>query len=222
MQLWWLQIGLVCFLFVSATAFAADASRLDQVLARLEQAEKEVRTLSFDFTQTTSLSVGRGPTEIVGSALFERPSRFRVEQSSPEPQTIVSNGKVFWVYLPDRGQAIKDSMDNWAKAAGFPQGLTPFRMNVNEMKKKYTFSLDETSGQPVLVMTPRDSGSFDYTLRLWIDLNTGLAMKTELESEAVKAVVTVRNARVNPPIKDAPFKFVPPKGTDVLEMPFTK
>ncbi|MBK8870406.1 MAG: outer membrane lipoprotein chaperone LolA [Elusimicrobia bacterium] len=213
---------LMGFLFVSVTVFAADTSRLDRVLARLEQAEKEVRTLSFDFTQTTSLSVGRGAADIVGSALFERPNRFRVEQSAPEPQVIVSNGKVFWVYLPERGQAIKDSMDNWARAAGFPQGLTPFRMNVTEMKKKYDFVLDDTSGQPVLVLTPRDSGSFSYTLRLWIDLNTGLAVKTELESEAVRAVVTVRNAQVNPPIKDAQFKFVPPKGTDVLEMPSAK
>lgn len=215
------KIWAVIFLLAS-TGFCDDTTRLTQILDRLEQAENEVRSLCFDFTQTTSLSMGRGPTEMSGSAWFERPNRFRVEQASPEPQTIVSNGKVFWVYMPDRNQAVKDSMANWARAAGFPQGLTPFRMNVAEMKKKYDFALEEIDGSSVLKLTPRDTETFSYTLRLWVDLSTGLAVKTELASEAVRAVVSIRNVRTNPPLKDSLFKFVPPKGTEILEMPFPK
>jgi chaperone LolA len=121
----WGARGVVSFfacLLLLATGVWANSSRLDQVLARLEQAEKEVRTLSFDFTQTTSLSVGRGAADIVGSALFERPNRFRVEQSSPEPQTIVSNGKVFWVYLPDGARRSKIPWTIGRRRPDFPKG----------------------------------------------------------------------------------------------------
>lgn len=195
------------------------AATLEEVVGRLERAEKEVQSLRFEFTQTTTLSIGGRPVESRGTAIFQRPNRFRVDQSAPEPQTFVSNGKQFWVYLPDRGQVLKDSMDNWSRFAGFPQGLTPFRMDVAEMKKKYKFSLEEENGGPVLTLTPVDAGSYPYTLRLWVDLATGIAQQTALTSENLTAVVRVQNVKVNPSLEASLFLFQPPKGTEILEVP---
>ena len=195
------------------------AATLEEVVGRLERAEKEVQSLRFEFTQTTTLSIGGRAVESRGTAIFQRPNRFRVEQLAPEPQTFVSNGKQFWVYFPDRGQVLKDSMDNWSRFAGFPQGLTPFRMNVTEMKKKYKFSLEEENGGPVLTLTPVDAGSYPYTLRLSVDLATGIAQQTTLTSENLTAVVRVQNVKVNPSLEASLFRFQPPKGTEILEVP---
>lgn len=195
------------------------AATLDEVVGRLERAEKEVQSLQFDFTQKTTLSIGGRAAESRGTAIFQRPNRFRVEQSAPEMQTFVSNGKQFWVYLPDRGQVLKDSMDNWASFAGFPQGLTPFRMDVAEMKKKYRFSLAEEKEGEVLTLTPLDAGAFPYTLRLWVDMESGIAQQTALISDNLTAVVRVQNVKVNPPLGAHVFRFVVPKGTEILEMP---
>ncbi len=195
------------------------AATLEEVVGRLERAEKEVQSLRFEFTQTTTLSIGGRAVESRGTAIFQRPNRFRVEQLAPEPQTFVSNGKQFWVYLPDRGQVLKDSMDNWSRFAGFPQGLTPFRMDVAEMKKKYKFSLEEENGGPVLTLTPVDAGSYPYTLRLSVDLATGIAQQTALTSENLTAVVRVQNVKVNPSLEASLFRFQPPKGTEILEVP---
>ena len=195
------------------------AATLEEVVGRLERAEKEVQSLRFEFTQTTTLSIGGRAVESRGTAIFQRPNRFRVEQLAPEPQTFVSNGKQFWVYFPDRGQVLKDSMDNWSRFAGFPQGLTPFRMNVAEMKKKYKFSLEEENGGPVLTLTPVDAGSYPYTLRLSVDLATGIAQQTALTSENLTAVVRVQNVKVNPSLEASLFRFQPPKGTEILEVP---
>jgi outer membrane lipoprotein-sorting protein len=110
-------------------------------------------------------------------------------------------------------------MDNWSRFAGFPQGLTPFRMNVAEMKKKYKFSLEEENGGPVLTLTPVDAGSYPYTLRLSVDLATGIAQQTALTSENLTAVVRVQNVKVNPSLEASLFRFQPPKGTEILEVP---
>lgn len=195
------------------------ASTLDEVVARLERAEKEVQSLQFDFTQKTTLSIGGRAAESRGTAIFQRPNRFRVEQSAPETQTFVSNGKQFWVYLPDRGQVLKDSMDNWASFAGFPQGLTPFRMDVAEMKKKYRFSLEKENEGEVLTLTPLDGGAYPFTLRLWVNMDTGIAQQTALVSDNLTALVTVRNVKVNPPLDAHVFRFVVPKGIEILELP---
>jgi chaperone LolA len=192
---------------------------LDAVLARLERAEKEIHSLRFDFSQTTTLALDGRAVVSRGTASFERPNRFRLEMSSPEVQTIVSDGKVLWVYLPARAQVLRDSMDNWFRSAGFPKGLTPFRMDVSEMKKKYRFVLEEDGPKPVLSLTPIEGESLEYTLRLWVNLETGLAEKTELASENVTAVVTVGNVRVNPARDPGAFRFVPPPDASVMEMP---
>lgn len=192
---------------------------LEEVVGRLERAEKEVQSLQFDFTQKTTLSVGGRAAESRGAAIFQRPDRFRVEQAAPERQTFVSNGKQFWVYLPDRGQVLKDSMDNWSRFAGFPQGLTPFRMNMAEMKKKYHFAAAEESDGPVLTLTPKDPGEFSYTLRLWVDMETGIACQTALVSDHLTAVVQVQQVKVNPRLDASLFRFTAPQGTEILEMP---
>lgn len=195
------------------------AVTLEDVVARLERAEKEVQSLQFDFTQKTTLAIGGRAVETRGKAMFQRPNRFRVEQSAQENQTFISNGKTFWVSLPDRGQVLKGSMDNWARFAGFPQGLTPFRMDVAEMKKKYQFSMSDESEGAVLTLTPKEAGEFSYTVRLWVDMNTGVAEKTALVSDNVTTVVRVQNIKVNPRVESGTFRFVPPKDTEILEMP---
>jgi outer membrane lipoprotein carrier protein len=197
----------------------ARAATVEEVLSRLERAEKEISTLQFDFTQETTVSIGGRGSETRGTAIFQRPNRFRVNQTAPEAQAFVSNGKQFWVHLIDRGQVLKDSMDNWARFAGFPQGLTPFQMSVNQMKKKYAFSLVDVEGEKVLSLTPKTATDFSYTLRLWVDMETGVAKKTELASENVTAVVSVRDVKINPRVDAGAFRFVPPEGTEVLEMP---
>jgi outer membrane lipoprotein carrier protein len=195
------------------------ATPLEEIVARLEQAEKEVQSLQFDFVQTTTLSLGGKASESRGTATFQRPNRFRVELSVPGTQTYISNGKQFWVYLPDRGQALKGAMDNWARFNGFPQGLTPFQMNMGEMKKKYDFTLAEEKEGPVLTLSPKAAGSTPYRLRLWVDMATGVARQTALVSENLTAVVRVQNVKVNPRVTSSLFRFTPPKGIDVLEMP---
>jgi outer membrane lipoprotein carrier protein len=195
------------------------AVTLDEVVGRLERAEKEILSLQFEYAQTTTVSMGGRAAESRGTAAFERPNRFRVEQSAPEPQTYISNGKQFWVHLPDRSQALKGSMENWARFSGFPQGLTPFQMKVDDMKNKYEFSLAEETDGAVLTLTPKDPNASPYHLRLWVDMATGVARQTALVSENVTAVVRVQNIKVNPPVNASRFRFVPPKGTEVLEMP---
>ncbi len=210
--------GPVLFLACSAVlGGTVHALSLEAVLGRMERAETEVRGLRFDFTQTTRLTLTGESVRSEGSASFERPNRFRVEQRSPQRQTIVSDGKDLWFYSPSRGQVMRDSMQNWARSAGFPQGLTPFRMDVGEMRRKYAFALDSADPKtPTLKLSPVDTAALPYTLRVWVDMATGLPKKTELSSSSVTAMTEVRNARVNPAFTADTFSFRPPAGTDVI------
>ena len=207
-------------LLVAAAAASLRAQSAEEVVARLQRAETEIQRLQFDYLQTTRIPLTGETFKSKGAALFERPNRFRLEQKSPQPQTVVCDGKDLWFYLPARGQALRDSVDNWARSAGFPQGLSPFRLETTELRAKYDIALETPDPKtPILRLTPRGDRAFPYDLRVWVDLASGLPIKTELSSKSVTATTTVKNFKINVPLSPDAFRFSPPAGTDVIDAP---
>lgn len=208
----------VCLFLAAAASLRAQSA--DDVVARLQRAESEIQRLQFDYLQVTRIPLTGESVKSRGAALFERPNRFRLDQKTPQPQTVVCDGKDLWFYLPARGQVLRDSVDNWARSAGFPQGLSPFRLETAELRSKYDIALETPDAKtPVLRLTPRGDRAFPYDLRVWVDLATGLPVKTELSSKSVTATTTVKNFKINVLLSPDAFRFSPPARTDVIDAP---
>jgi outer membrane lipoprotein carrier protein len=212
---------LTVLLLTAAGTGARAADPLADVLARMEQAEREVQTMTFDFVQDIRLTVTGESKQARGTATFQRPNRFRVEMKGAQEQTVVSDGTTFWLYNPSRRQAVADRWENWARSAGFPEGLTPFQMTPAQMKTKYDISLDNGADGDLarLVFKPKTSGALAYTLRVSVDRRTGLPVRTVLESSSVTSITTVSRSKVNPALSTDVFRFVPPSGVDVITLP---
>lgn len=198
-------------LFLAAGSSWAAGSP-DALLARVEKAEKSVQTLSFSFTQTTVLKITEEEQVVGGKAYFRRPDSFRVEHLSPKPLTAVSDGKTIWIHNPARNQVLTDEWKNWSNSAGFPKGLMPFQERSGDLRKKYNVKLE---GADVLVFTPKDPGSWPYTLRVWVD-PAGFPRRTELESDSLKTSTEVRDLASNPVLAEDLFHFKTPAGADVF------
>lgn len=210
----------LALLLVAAASTPLRAQSAEDVVARLRRAETEIQRLQFDYVQVTRIPLTGESVQSKGAALFDRPNRFRLEQKTPQPQTVVCDGKDLWFYLPARGQALRDSVDNWARSAGFPQGLSPFRLETTELRAKYDIALETPDPKtPVLRLTPRGDRAFPYDLRVWVDVTSGLPIKTELSSKSVTATTTVKNFKINVPLSPDAFRFTPPAGTDVIDAP---
>lgn len=202
------------------SAGALSAASVEDVLRRLERAEDEIKTLSFDYRQTASLSVGKTETAVSGRVSFQRPDRFRIETAGPAAQTVVSDGTHLWIHTPAHKQVIKDTLKGLLGASGVPAGLGSFQWKVADLKKEFNVVVEDAAGgTPVLVLTPQAGG--ETVVRLWIDMDTGVAVKTALSADTVKTDVTLSNVRVNPRLAKNLFRFKPPAGTEVLDMPVT-
>ncbi|MBK6880330.1 MAG: outer membrane lipoprotein carrier protein LolA [Elusimicrobia bacterium] len=200
------------------SAGALSAASVEDVLGRLERSEGEIKTLSFDYRQTASLSVGKTETAVSGRVSFQRPDRFRIETAGPAAQTVVSDGTHLWIHTPAHKQVIRDTLKGVLGAQGVPAGLGSFQWKAADLKREFNVSVDDAAGEtPVLVLTPKAGG--DTVVRLWVDMKTGVAMKTALSAETVKTEVTLANVRVNPRLAKTLFRFKPPAGTEVLDMP---
>ncbi len=214
-------IGAFALLAVSVAGWTAPVSELEAFLSRMEKADKELQSLSFQFTQTAVLTVTGQKETIRGTALFRKPSKFRVEHKSPRPQTVVSDGEPLRFYNPAQNQVVTDRWDNWTRSAGFPQGLMPFGTDTAGLREKYEMVLEKKVRAPggegaVLKLSPRRPGPWPYTFRLWVDGTTGIPFRTELDSESVKTVTEIAKTRVNPDLADDLFVFEAPEGAEVL------
>lgn len=211
------RVTLVMGLMIAAAGLSA--ATLDAVLSRLEKAESDIKTMVFDYSQTVSMAVGKTETSVSGTVSFQRPDRFRIESRGTSPQTVVSDGTHLWIYSPAHKQVIKDTLSGVMGARGVAAGLGGFQWKVADMKREFNMLIDESvADAPVLVLTPKnDPGS--TTLRLWIDMDRGVAVKTSLITDTVQTEVALANVRVNPRLSKGFFQFKPPAGVDVVDMP---
>jgi outer membrane lipoprotein carrier protein len=146
-----------------------------------------------------------------GSFSFLRPGRFRWRYERPYEQLIVGDGERVWIHDPDLNQVTVRAM---AKALG----STPAALLAGSADVERAFEFAEggsAGGLEWLEAKPRgeDSG-FD---RIRLGLSAAGVQAMELTDHFGQTTVLRFSAlERNAPLAPSEFRFVPPKGADVL------
>lgn len=189
------------------TASGATASGLDQLQAFLTGAKSGKAA----FRQTV-VSRGRpAPQESLGSFAFQRPGRFRWTYEKPFDQLIVGDGAKLWIYDRDLNQVIVRSLGN-------ALGSSPAALLAgdNALEKSFTLlAAGERDGLEYVEALPKQPESGFEKLR--IGLRDNLPRTMEL-TDAFGNVTTLQFTAFerNVPVDAALFRFVAPKGADVV------
>lgn len=166
-----------------------------------------------NFTQLVQDKKGKKIQSASGTMQFVRPGKFRWVYQKPYEQIIVGDGSKFWLYDVDLNQVTVKKLD--AALGSSPAALLSGN---NEIERAFVL---------------QDSGSRDGLE--WLDAtakapDTGfekIAMAFNAQGELV--VMELRDAfglktelrfskmQINPKLSTSLFKFVPPKGADVLD-----
>ena len=146
-----------------------------------------------------------------GSFAFLRPGRFRWTTAQPYEQVIVGDGERVWIHDPDLNQVTVRRM---AQALG----STPAALlaGSSDVERAFTFAdAGRRDGLEWLVATPREKEAGFERIRLGLGAQGVEAM--ELFDHFGQTTVLRFTAIVrNPPLEPGAFRFVPPKGADVL------
>ncbi len=215
--------------FAGMTAFglclagAAHGYTLDQVLERLEQKEKNMTSLKFDFKQDIHFLEGDLKASAEGEALFAKMGKMKIVKKKPEEQWTVSNGKKVWMYTPGYNQVWTGTLKDWTKASLLPQGFVPFHNYVNDLKKGFSLSLKGPSKADAGASTVRlravpKEADLGYELELVLSTESWLLSQTIFTSGSARVVTTLSKLEVNPFISEPAFEFKPPAGTDVIPL----
>lgn len=149
--------------------------------------------------------------QATGTMEFSRPGRFRWEYVKPYEQTIVGDGTRLWIHDKDLNQVTVRKLDRALGAS--PAALLA---GSNEIEKNYTLAnLGNQEGLDWLEAVPRDRETAFERIRLGFG-KAGLEAMELRDQFGQITVIRFADVERNPKLSPETFRFVPPKGADVI------
>ncbi|MFH1043838.1 MAG: outer membrane lipoprotein chaperone LolA [Pseudomonadota bacterium] len=149
--------------------------------------------------------------EASGTLAFQRPGRFRWTYAKPYAQLIVGDGAKVWVYDEDLNQVTVRRLDR-------ALGSTPAALlaGSNEIERAFTLrDQGQKGGLEWVDAVPREKESNFDAIRLGFGFS-GLEIMELADSFGQTTVLKFTALHRNPKLDAALFRFVPPKGADVI------
>jgi outer membrane lipoprotein carrier protein len=149
--------------------------------------------------------------EASGTLAFLRPGRFRWTYAKPYAQLIVGDGAKVWVYDQDLNQVTVRRLDR-------ALGSTPAALLAGSNEIERAFKLTdrgEKDGLEWVEAKPREQESNFETIRMGFGFS-GLDTMELTDNFGQTTVLKFIGLHRNPKIDPTLFKFVPPKGADVI------
>ena len=200
---------------VAASAQQATSSLVQQ-LAGLQRLtadfEQSTKTTNNNTVQKKGLTAQHMNQTFKGVMKVERPGKFYWETTSPAKQTIVTTGKVVWIYDPDLQQAVRQSLDD--QVANTPALL--LSGNTSQIMDAYRVTQPDRSKLYYTLYPKQDDGAFQ-SLTISFGANKAPTLMILQDSLGQTTYVRFSNIKVNPAIPASVFNFEPPKGTDIID-----
>lgn len=194
---------------VSLSIFAAVA-RADSV-DTLREFTREVKSARAAFTQTVTSPDGVKKKVSSGQFEFVRPNRFRFVYAKPFEQQIVADGQKVWLYDVDLNQVT-------VRSIGQALGATPAALLAgSSMDKEFDLSaLPQRDGLDWAQALPHAKEGSIQAIR--VGFSGGMLAALEIvDAFGQRSMLRFSALEANAKIADEVFRFVPPKGVDLIE-----
>ncbi|MHB1620806.1 MAG: outer membrane lipoprotein chaperone LolA [Sulfuricella sp.] len=196
-----------CIAMAGLLSLPADASSL----TRLKTFLSEVKSAKAHFKQIVLDKKMSTVQETSGTMLFSRPGKFRWVYEKPYEQLIVGDGAKLWIYDVDLKQVTVQRMDSALGSS--PAALLAGN---NEIEKHFDLKdLGKRGTMEWLEATPKDKESTFKNMRMGFSAK-GLKVMELRDHFGQTTVIRFSNLERNPKLAPEMFKFVPPKGVDVI------
>ena len=192
-------------LLLGASAAHADA------LAQLKQFIDGTRSARGTFSQQVFSKSGRKPQQASGTFAFSRPGKFRWTYEKPYAQLLVGDGSKLWAWDQELNQVT-------TKKLGQALGSTPAAILAgdNALEKNFTLKDDGAAdGLEWVEARPKADDSSFERIRMGFSGGQLKAMVLHDNFGQTTSLNFLQMER-NPSLDGGLFRFVPPKGADVV------
>jgi outer membrane lipoprotein carrier protein len=199
-------IKLLIFIFLFfPTLSLADAQNQDLI-----NILNNLHTMQADFTQLVSNDAAN-VQQSSGTMVLRRPGKFRWEVLNPTKQLIVVNNSHITIYDVDLNQVSKQKID-------YKQSANPailLSSSAQEIKQNFIIKRLQQDPGVWFELKSKTGDSLFQTVQLQF-IDDKLNAMYIVDSLEQKTKINFLNVKLNQPLDDQTFIFVPPKGADVI------
>ena len=165
-----------------------------------------------NFTQVVQDKKGRKIQSASGTMQFVRPGKFRWVYQKPYEQIIVGDGAKFWLYDVDLNQVTVKKLD--AALGSSPAALLSGN---NEIERAFVLQdSGSRDGLDWLDATAKAADTGFEKIAMGFNAQGELIVMELRDAFGLKTELRFSKMQINPQLSPQLFKFVPPKGADVL------
>lgn len=190
-------------------------SGLPPALVEVETKYTQHPTISAQFTQIDhNQTMGKRKTSS-GKILVKRPGKIRWETESPDPNLLVSNGKIFWFYTPpfdesEPGQLIE-------RKASEVQSQVATTLLSGDFSKIKGIKVNQKSDSTFEIIPKPGTAGTVLKATLTLDLSQHLIQKVSLfHKGGNQAEITLSQIELGKTLADDLFVFKAPPNTDLV------
>lgn len=197
---------LVCLLFAFPLfAYAGATDKLKTFIASTHSAQA-------NFTQDVRDKSGKRIQSASGTMQFVRPGKFRWVYQKPFDQLIVGDGEKFWLHDVELNQVTVRKID--VALGSSPAALLS---GSNEIERGFQLKdIEAKDNLEWLQATPRTQDTSFEKILMAFNAQSELVVMELLDVFGHTTVLRFSKLKRNPQLSPQLFKFVPPKGADVL------
>lgn len=197
-----------------STVSGADA---EKIIKEIQKKYQKSKSLEIQFKEINRFKLTGTTSEVFGTFIIKDQDNYRLDS---ETQVIATNGTAFWRYNKIENQVLIDH----AKKDNQEVLLNNFLYDLQQ--KYYSQVIDEykDAGNKIYVikLTPKGSSeSFFTSIKIWVENNSwkiGKVIYTDYNENETE--YEIENIVFDKKFPDSLFTFVPPKGSEVVDLRF--
>lgn len=200
-------------LFAAATTAFASESTASQIVKNVQENYDRTSDATIQFTQTVVYPLSKLSKTISGTLYIAKGNKYRIETGD---KVIVTDGKTSWVYMPGSKQVVIDNFRNDKNT------ITPEKFLLDVPSDYFAVLLSTQKGRDgnsyTLRLTPKSDNSFIRSITIVINPDWTVKSAVVSDMNDTKYTYTVNDLKVNTGLPGTEFEFVPPKGTQVVDL----
>jgi outer membrane lipoprotein carrier protein len=202
-------------LFFAGSPLSATASEEQEALDAIQKQYESVKTITARFVQKSYVKTMNQTLEAKGEVQIKKPGKMKWVYNAPEPQVLVSNNKILWLYVPDEGQVTKVPVES------IYSSNTPALFLAGKGKLTDSFEIMKVSTDKSLitvVLIPKEEDNSVDRLALVANRKSyQIVGSTVYDKLGNRTEINFSDIQVNNKISESTFRFEIPKGVELLD-----
>jgi len=199
---------------IHLSLFGADA---EKVVKEIQKKYQKSKSLEIQFKEISRFKLTGTSSEVFGTFIIKDQDNYRLDS---ETQVIATDGTAFWRYNKIENQVLIDH----AKKENQEVLLNNFLYDLQQKYYSQIINEYKDAGNKIYVikLTPKASSeSFFTSIKIWVENNSwkiNRVIYTDYNENETE--YEIENISFDKKFPDSLFTFVPPKGSEVVDVRF--